>query len=144
MTEVTTELKFDRLNDKVYFEVTNYYEKIMVINKLKEGGVYKNKITRGRRHRSLGYYWLLVTALGYFQGVSEEYYHNQFKKMYFGAIEVNNIVTGEIEQTTKSISFDKMDEIEFKEYLSFVCNKLEELGIDPYEIIDNYKKRNQG
>lgn len=70
----------------------------------------------------------------------DKYLHSLFKKAYFGVFHVKNPFTGEKDEFENSISFDSIDEIEFKKYLSFIVDKLNENGVDCDELIRNYKE----
>lgn len=139
MHEITAKMGKD--NYGYYFRPTNFNDQFLCEKKLKNGNIFRIKVTEGRSLKSLGYYWLLMNAISYYrQDGSEQYFHNLFKKMYFGYKQVLNPFTCEIDQEIQSVAFDKIDEIEFKKYLNFIVEKLNELGLGDQELINNYKK----
>lgn len=139
MYKFTAKLKFDRINKNVFFEPTNHPDKLFIVKDLTEGEIYNIKVTKGRSLKSLGKYWLICSAIGYYENLPDECIHNFLKKEYFGYKIVKNPFDNNSEIYIPSIAFDKMDEVEFKKYLTFVINKLKEIGIDVDELISEYK-----
>ena len=130
-----------KINQNYDIIPTNTFDRYVMKEKLKPGIAYICKISKGRAIKVLGKYWLLMSAFAYYQNQgSSEFWHNEFKKMYFGFIEVYNPLTGEVVKEVKSISFEKMEEIEFEEYLKWIEEKLVTIGIDASELIMNYKE----
>lgn len=125
------------------FETTNSDDLCLVQDNLSVGEIYKAKPRKPRSLTSLGKYWLLMSAVTFFRDGSENYWHEQFKKMYFGFHEIVDFMTGEKRTiAAKSISFDgDIDEVEFKKYLSFCFEKLAEFGLDGEKLIMEYKSQ---
>jgi hypothetical protein len=113
-----------------------------LVNELDSTKPYIIEIKRGRKINSLGKYWLLMSGFAYVKNEgSKEFWHSQFKKMYFGFTEIKNPFTGRIEQEVESISFESMDEVRFQEYLTWCFEKLLSVGIDGNSLISNYINR---
>ena len=138
------------MNFDLFFKLDNYcnfvpadeYIYSVIKNRFKTGDLYRLTIKKPRSLHSLGKYWLLLQAIEYFHGGTDQYWHEQFKIAYFGAIEVRNFLTNEIQKIPKqSIAFEKLDEIEFKKYLTFVFEKLNEQGVDGNQLIGEFKNQ---
>jgi hypothetical protein len=140
MHKITCQLKFDREKGILYFKPSNFADNLLIEKKFKEDDFFNVKITKGRTLKKLGEYWLIMSAFTYYRSEgSPELWHRLFKQEYFGYKEVLNPFTGENEKQVESTAFDKMDELQFVEYLTWIKDKLLEFGIDSYDMISNYK-----
>jgi len=132
-----------KLEDNLMFNPSNSMDKYIIEKDLKIGEYYKISVSKGRSLKSLGFYWVLLKAFSYYRFHGDDnydkYLHSVFKRSYFGTKEVINPITKKIEQIDPSIAFDSIDEIKFKEYLTFVINKLKEFDVDADKLISDYK-----
>jgi hypothetical protein len=138
MHKITVKLQKD-----MSFIPSNSFDKILIEKELKINNIYAIRITKGRSYHSLGLYWLILKAYSYVRYSDDsydKYLHSVFKRAYFGVRKIVNPLTKKIEEIEQSISFEKLDEVEFKKYLSFLINKLNENGIDYIEMIKNYRE----
>lgn len=127
-----------KINNEGVIIPSNYYDRI-IVSELAGNDIYVVEIKKGRKINSLGKYWLLMSAFAYYRNSgSKEFWHNELKKMFFGFSKIENPFTGEISHDVESISFEKMDEIRFQEYLTWIFEKMFEIGIDGNELINNY------
>ena len=111
------------------------YERQLVIDTLKESREYKCKLTQGRNLKSLGKYWVLMKALEFHFGNTDEGFHLFFKELFLPPI-IFKLKNGEIRKYPNSIAFDKMDQLEFNEYFKKIDNYLLEKGYTIDDLIN--------
>jgi hypothetical protein len=122
------------------FETTNHNDFIIVQEDFKNGEIYKHCITKPRKYNSLGKYRLLLRAIAYHRGFDEEYWHDFFLCIRFGYEEKSNFITGEkVRRPLGRTNFERLDEIGFRNYLTFVFEKLIEFDLDGEQLISDYK-----
>jgi hypothetical protein len=88
--------------------------------KLKPGQVVELQVNHRRSLQSLGYYWILMQKLSDSYGETPDKWHLFFKSIFLPLEQFTNGLTGERILYPSSVSFDKMDEGEFRNYLQSV------------------------
>ena len=138
MLKITAKLRND-----LSFIPSNSYDRMLIEREMKVNDNYNLKITKGRSYRSNGLYWMILKAYSYIRYGDDnldKYLHSVFKRAYFGEKMIINPLTKKAEFVAASTAFDKLDETEFKKYLSFIIDKLYEAGIDYNVMIRNYQE----
>lgn len=126
-----------KINAHGLLEPINVHDKIMITQELKQNKVYKCKLTNARNIKSLGLYWLLMKALAFhFPEVasSDFAWHEYYKFKFLPKVEFKT--KDGIMLFPSSIAFDKMDQLEFSDYLGKISNHLEEKGYSINELIE--------
>ena len=125
-----------------YFKIQNHSD---IYNKYADNKSCLWDIKRiTRKMESLAKYWLIMNALSYhfpeseidgkIYNLTKDDYHAIMKKKFLHTETINSSF-GSYEKL--SISFEKIDETEFRVYLNNVVNYITELGYDVEDLINN-------
>jgi hypothetical protein len=98
--------------------------------KIKQNQVVELQVNHSRSLKSLGYYWTLMQKLSDSFGELPDKWHLYFKSILLPLDEFTNGITGERVLYPSSVSFEKMDETDFKRYLDDVINYCIENGVE--------------
>ncbi len=108
---------------------------------MKRYGKYKNKplmitIVAPRLVKHNSKYWILLAALEFHFGNTDEEWHVYFKGLFLPRVEFYNPLTQERELHVSSTAFDKLDQAGFDEYYTRVDNWIIQRGYLVEELID--------
>jgi len=106
-----------------------------LVSKLKQNKEYKCKITNSRNIKHLGLYWLTMKSLQFHFGNTDIGWHMFFKELFLEPI-IFKTRSGEIKKYVNSISFEKMDQIQFDSYFAKIVDLLNQKGYSIEELIN--------
>lgn len=112
----------------------NINDRKWLVSKLKQNKEYKCKITNSRNIKHLGLYWILMKALEFHFGNTDEAWHQYFKTKFLPLTEFK--IKGEKRLYPSSVAFENMSQIEFDDYYGKIENHLIECGYNIEELID--------
>jgi hypothetical protein len=110
------------------------YERQLVIDTLKESREYKCKLTYSRNLKHLGKYWVLMKALEFHFGNTDEGWHLHYKAKFLPMVEFK--VGNQCLLYPSSIAFENMDQLEFDVYYKKIENHLIESGYTIDDLIN--------
>jgi len=123
--------------NKGNLSVPDVYDRQAIETRLKNKE-YKVKVINERNLKHLGKYWLLMSALVFHFGNTEDGWHTYYKAKFLPMIEFK--LKDKIILYPASIAFDKMDQLEFDEYYKKIDSYLVEKGYNIDELIETSKE----